>query len=277
MPAFIFDIETGPLSDEAISRVTEPFPPCQPYPDLQPFSPDAVKVGNLKDEAKIREKISAARASHESDYEAGKAAHLADWERKRAEYYASAKSRAALAAETGQVLAIGFASHEQIAAKQACSAENPSSICDLILIDHAGQDAKQGEAGLLQRFWGRYSKCVAVGATMIGFNSHGFDLPFLMRRSWLLGVSVPTGVLDKGRYWNPILVDLLAIWKCGQMGGANGSISLNRLALALGLEGKIGNGADFARLWAEDRIAAIDYARRDILITHAVATAMGVC
>lgn len=273
MPAFIFDIETGPLPDEALYRAVEPYPEFRPYPELQPFDEASVKLGNLKDEAKIKEKIEAARLSHASDHELAKSTHLADYDRGRVEYFAGIKSKAALAAETGQVLAIGFAGHDQV-----ISAMKAGNAHEAVYIDSQAA-ASHGEIGLLQRFWARYTKCVSAGAPLIGFNSLAFDLPFMMRRSWLLGVTIPMGLLDKGRYWNPILVDLLAIWRCGQFGGGgfNGSISLNRLALAMGIPGKSGSGAEFARLWVEDRVAAIDYLRQDIIVTDSIAAAMGVC
>jgi hypothetical protein len=36
---------------------------------------------------------------------------------------------------------------------------------------------------------------------LVGFNINAFDLPFLFRRSWALGIAVPFG-LRKGRYWS---------------------------------------------------------------------------
>lgn len=48
----IFDIETAPLPADEIEA------------KIEPFNPDDVKIGNLKDPYKIEEKIEAARANH---------------------------------------------------------------------------------------------------------------------------------------------------------------------------------------------------------------------
>ena len=54
--AIIFDIETAPLRDDVIESL------------IPEFNPDSVKVGNLKDPAKIEEKIEQARDNHLQSY-----------------------------------------------------------------------------------------------------------------------------------------------------------------------------------------------------------------
>ena len=54
--AIIFDIETAPLRDDVIESL------------IPEFNPDSVKVGNLKDPAKIEEKIEQARENHLQSY-----------------------------------------------------------------------------------------------------------------------------------------------------------------------------------------------------------------
>ncbi len=68
-----FDIETGPLAESELSAL------------LPPFDPAEVKTGNLKDPAKIAEKIAEAEANHRRDF----------------------IERAALDPITGRVVAIG--------------------------------------------------------------------------------------------------------------------------------------------------------------------------
>ena len=72
-----FDIETGPASLEELSLMEVPFDPA------------TVKIGNLKDQVKIEEKIEAARKNHELDF----------------------INKAALSPFTGRVIAIGWADH----------------------------------------------------------------------------------------------------------------------------------------------------------------------
>ena len=73
MSTFIFDIETGPLSTEQVESV------------MPAFDPAEIKTGNLKDPAKVAEKIEQARSAHRQSF----------------------IDRAALDPMTGRVLAIG--------------------------------------------------------------------------------------------------------------------------------------------------------------------------
>lgn len=107
-------------------------------------------------------------------------------------------------------------------------------------------------------------------------NSSGFDLPYLVRRSWLLGIEVPAWV-RKGRYWSDKFTDTHEIWQCGQR---NEFIELERVAHALGMPGKkLGpdgkplSGAEFGRLWRnpETKPLAIEYLDDDLRMTYDVA------
>lgn len=54
---------------------------------------------------------------------------------------------------------------------------------------------------------------IRAGQEAIGFNILGFDLPYLMKRSWLLGVPFSYRALKpRGRWWNDSIVDLRLIW-----------------------------------------------------------------
>ena len=55
MQTIVFDVETGPLAESELSAL------------LPPFDPAEVKTGNLKDPAKIAEKIAEAEANHRRD------------------------------------------------------------------------------------------------------------------------------------------------------------------------------------------------------------------
>ena len=89
-------------------------------------------------------------------------------------------SSAALNAEYGQVLAIG------------------------ILGDDEPTILTGEESDILAKFWGLALKDFQEGiSTWVGHNVLGFDLPFLLRRSVIVGVSVPSFLRPKlgGRYW----------------------------------------------------------------------------
>lgn len=205
-----------------------------PLPDdqLPRFDREAVKVGNLKDP----EKIEAKRDEAEREW----------------------RSKLALSALTGQVLAIGVKFQR----------DGETQII-----------AEDSEAETLSKFWmltvGNYSIFDSPHQKVIGFNSRTFDVPFLIRRSMLVGTDVPLAVCDPK--WGPskCFVDLLDVWRCGDR---QLWVKLDTLAQAFGLDGKLEgvSGADFAGLWQSDRDRACDYLRRDVDLTYELALRMGV-
>jgi len=130
----------------------------------------------------------------------------------------------------------------------------------------------EGEAHLLSTFWDAITDRLAIINKLIGFNSNRFDLPFLIRRSWLNRVPIPPTVIV-GRYLNSHFIDLLEMWQCGDR---QSSISLDRLSKYFGLEGKNGDGKFFHELWKTDREQAIKYLENDLYLTKSCADAMGV-
>lgn len=244
-----WDIETGPLPEEQIAQFLPEFTP-PPHPGE--FDPAAVKYGNTKDEAKraailaeAEAKHRAAVAAYESTEAAARKSHLADF-----------LDRAAISPVTGRVLAIGFAADSKFA------------------VEDGGGD----EATIIAKFWQKYQACRVGQRRMVGCNIHGFDLPFLVRRSWILGVEVPATVIKDDRWWDSIFVDLRNRWLLGQRWGDCDS-KLDTMARALGCGEKNGDGADFARLWlgsADERKQAVEYLRNDLQMTAAVAVRLGV-
>jgi hypothetical protein len=250
----VFDIETGSRPEAELRPLCPPFDPTSVDGlALGEFDPASVKLGNLKDQAKIDAKIAEARAAHEAAAANAPqmlaAAEEAHWQ--------SFVNRAALKAETGQVLAIGYWSNKAGAKIQ-------------------GQGETLDERQLLTNFWQRYRACRSEGRRMIGFNIFRFDLPFMARRSWLLGVEVPDTLNDpSGRYFDRVFVDLMTRWQCGVY---QESIGLNAMAQYFGVGGKPDGicGADFGRLWIEDRETAIAYLKNDLEITGGCAARMGI-
>jgi 3'-5' exonuclease len=160
------------------------------------------------------------------------------------------KERAALSAESGVVLCIGI--------------EDGTGFTIL--------DVNGDEKALLRQFWGWLElHQITNNHQVLGFNIFDFDLPFLIRRSWKLGVSVPA-VVRSGRYWSEQLVDIMAVWGCGNR---QQTISLDRLAKYLGVGAKNGDGKDFAKLWASDRVAAEAYLENDLKLLKACSERMG--
>ena len=229
----VFDIETGPLPGDQIARLIPKFDGGHPGE----FDPRAVKLGNCKDPVKIDQKIREAADAHREAIAAVGA--------KQAEQKAKWMERAALSPTTGQVLAVGFKS----------STESHRILFEM------------SERELIELTFSIFTSPSCD--QFVGHNIHNFDLPFLVRRAWLLGLDVPYS-LRVGRYWSPMFVDTMDVWSLGNRGEM---ISLDTLAKACGLPGKPDgvNGGDFAKLLATDRDAAIAYLKNDLEMTWAVA------
>ena len=137
--------------------------------------------------------------------------------------------------------------------------------------------AEESEAEILFEFWELYRQ--RSDARLVGFNCVGFDIPFLVRRSWFHGIAVPESLFERGgRYLSPRIVDLMLLWGIGN----REYVKLNTLAIFLGIGGKPEgvSGADFGALWtsgnAESRGIAMDYLRNDLDMTWKLAERMGV-
>jgi len=131
------------------------------------------------------------------------------------------------------------------------------------------------ERATLTAFWEIVANALDAKRRIIGHNSNGFDLPFLVRRSWMLGVHVPREV-RRGRYWDPLCVDTMEAWGCG----SRDFIRLNDLGQYFGVGQKTEGfaGKDFHKYWfgtAEQRQLAIDYCEQDVRLTAAIAGKMG--
>lgn len=191
------------------------------------FNPDDVKLGNVKDPSKVEAKIEEAREAF--------------------------VKKAALSAETGEVLAVGILDGDK----------------ELILVGH--------EKEILEATWGKISQQLMAQRNVVGHNLLGFDMPFLIRRSWVHGVHVP---LEIGKYggkyvqWHSCLRDTMLFW---QLGGYQEFISLDKLGKTLGFGGKPDwfTGAMFAEYWRsgdqDKKDMAIAYLKRDLELTKLVA------
>lgn len=247
--SLIIDIETSGLPVEQL----EPIFAANYTPLAHPgeFDQSSVKTGHLKDPAKIEAKLQEARDAH--------AALLANHGKACTDHRAAALaefvSRAALNPVTGCVLAVGVRVLDS--GKQAIVADD--------------------EATTLQKVWSKLT--ASNNSRIIGHNIKGFDLPFMMRRSWILQVDVPNWVFD-GRFFHRCFIDTRDLWLCGQPWGQCES-SLGVVGQALGLGGKTDgvSGGDFSRLWngtPEERALAKEYLLRDLELTAKVAQRMGV-
>lgn len=223
MSYLVFDIESEAYPFSLLKSV------------VPPFDPDAVKVGNRADPAKI-------------------AAYI---DQQAASYWEDISNNAALDPTTATVLAIGLLS------------VSPGGEAETLIHPDDGF-AVRTERAMLEEFWGRLQGPHGSLPQLVGFNCNGFDLPFLVKRSWALGVRVaPT--IRQGRYWDAM--DVMEAWT---MGDRQQRISLDRMARHFGLGGKVGSGKNFAPLYKQDKPAALDYLRQDLQLTKLCAQKMGI-
>lgn len=102
----------------------------------------------------------------------------------------------------------------------------------------------------------------------IGHYITGFDLRFIMCRAIVLGVRVPALWPRDPKPWDQAVFDTMTAWA-----GARGTISLDRLCEALGIDNPKGeiDGSQVGQAWADgrfDEIAA--YNRRDVVAVREV-------
>ena len=154
MTRIYYDIETAPL------------PEAELRPLLPPFNAADVKLGNLKDAAKIAEKLKEAEANHAADF----------------------FERAALDPLTGRVVAIGALLVSPAYDREAGEPNRAPAGKEFVII------ADDDEKKLLANFWALVRGDHGRLNPIIGFNSNLFDLPFLIRRSWKHGLNVPAGM-----------------------------------------------------------------------------------
>lgn len=246
--AVIFDIETGPRPLPEIEHLYVP-------PEaLPPWDESMVKYGNAKREELRSEKRAEQFEAYKKllDAQGPKMlAHKAEW-----------LGRAALSPVTGRVLLIGT----------------------LAVDDKPAFFDYDDEAEMLADFWEATANVLADRIPLIGHNSNIFDLPFLIRRSWMLGVPVPREV-RQGRHWNPLFRDTMEFWNCG----ARDYVKLNALGDIFGVGQKTEgvSGGDFAKLWwgempfetwgtpEDQRRKAYEYNAQDLRLTAAIAAKMG--
>ncbi len=148
----------------------------------------------------------------------------------------------------------------------ALSAETARILCVGIL--RTGAEAQfihdDDEVELLRNTW-QALETREADELFVTFNGTRFDWPMLARRSYALGVPLPSWFPADGRWPRRTHGDLFTLW---QAGDRTETISLDRLARLCGLPGKTATGADFGRLWLTDRLAALAYLRRDLDLTH---------
>ena len=156
--------------------------------------------------------------------------------------------------------------------RAALSAETGIVAISGMMDDSAIHQFLHSEEEIIADTFDKMLQVFSGGGIISGWNVKGFDLPFLVKRAWLLNVKVPSRIFNpfKPRYpWSDSIVDLMDVWKAGQF--TEKHTSLNTALRHLGLPQKTGSGADFGALWAGDKTAALAYNADDLELEMMVA------
>lgn len=257
-----FDIETQPLPEPLLEGMWTP-PDTSKF-EYGEFDETTVRLGNLKDEVKIKAKLDKAREEHE------KKVATATREKNLAleESWEAFVEQSTLHAHYSSVLAIGY-----------YSTKTEKFILDAVTDDRT-------EADLLKQFWETATKTTNAGRWMIGINILSFDLPYMLRRSWVNGVAVPDALLTKrfGKWpeWNFRFLDLGKAW-CNTAHPSQCRWGFKALAAAFGEGGKVEDegieGGNWWRYWKEGgkkKEAAERYLLEDCRLPTVWAERMGI-
>jgi len=166
------------------------------------------------------------------------------------EKVADFKNSAALSGTTGKVLCVGV----------------KSETGNVLYLGENGAE----EGTIIEATFGILDRALNRDIHVVGHNILAFDLPFLFRRAWKLGIPRPH-FLQRDLRREPLVQDTMQMWACGNYGER---ISLNNLALHFGMEPKDHDGGEFARLWTENRTEALAYLKYDLEITETAYLAM---
>lgn len=266
----IFDIETGPAwhpgdSIDAAKAYCQPlgidYDPASIGEHPGEFDSQSVKLGNLKDAAKIADKILDAERKHNHAVSLHEAKAIGGEQ----SFWEGIIDNAALSPVTGRVLAIGLVRDGEVIIDDG----RPSADADL-------------EESILQNFWELFAEIRSDGNKMIGWNIANFDVPFLVWRSAKLGVEMCPGVY-RGKWLSDSFVDLMNYWpsmhspwkgKSAWLGAKDAARFLGCSRPADEIEGK-----DFWRYFLgskDEQSKAIRYLENDVTEETIIAKALGV-
>ncbi len=264
----VFDGETRPQSSAKLAPLFEP----PEKKEIKDFNPDDVKLGQMKDPEKIKNKIEGERAKHAKSV----ASADFDYDQNVKAAWSAFVDKAALDPVLGEVLCIQFFSKKRNNFLLAAVGEP--------MVNGGDEPQTATEADVLEFTWQTFAKAVNDGRRIVGLNIFDFDLPFMYCRSLANGVQVPRILLadrhGKWPKWNEHFVDLRRSWLCGRS-WTNAKSSFNHLAHVFGTEGKMDgevSGGEFWKYWdlgGEDRELAVEYARQDVVQPAEWAEAMG--
>jgi hypothetical protein len=123
------------------------------------------------------------------------------------------------------------------------------------------------EADCLRAFFAAIPSETYASPKFIGHYIGGFDLRFILCRAVILGVPIPPQIPRDPKPWDTSIFDTMSAWA-----GAKGTISMDKLSRALGMEGKGDfDGSMVADAWANGQHETIiEYCKDDVRKTRAI-------
>lgn len=121
------------------------------------------------------------------------------------------------------------------------------------------------EAGVLSAFFASLQP--HHNYTFVGHYIGGFDLRFILCRAVVLGIQIPRCIPRDPKPWDQKIFDTMTAWA-----GPKGSIGMDRLCEAFGLEGKGDfDGSQVAAAWANGEHQKIaEYCADDVRRTRSI-------
>lgn len=231
-----FDIETGP-QEGLLESKWAPLPKSYVH---EPFDPESVKRLKKDSDEEYAAKVQEAHEAYVAKSILLSEKHALA-QRDAVEEFLDG---ACLHAHLGRVLAIGVVANGQFTCLEG---EEPQ---------------------ILATFWGLFRECSTRAREVIGHYCTGFDLPFMVRRSWALKVQVPSELYNwNGRFlgWHPLVKDTATLWLLGQY-NRDAKWSLDAVGSCLGSGGKTVEdvtGKGWWRTYQTDREKALAYLEND--------------
>jgi 3'-5' exonuclease len=129
--------------------------------------------------------------------------------------------------------------------------------------DCAHAETVDQEADVLRALFNAFHQHTRV--QFVGHYVGGFDLRFILCRAVVLGVKIPQCIPRDPKPWDGKIFDTMTAWA-----GAKGTISMDNLCRALGIEGKGDfDGSQVAQAWADGLHQQIaDYCCDDVIRTR---------
>ncbi|MBC3540638.1 ribonuclease H-like domain-containing protein [Rufibacter sediminis] len=121
------------------------------------------------------------------------------------------------------------------------------------------------EKEILSELYAWLGERVSAGTIYVGHNIVGFDLKNIRQRSMILGIKPPHFMPFNTKPWDANPFDTMVQWD------SRNFVSMDKIAMALGIRGKTGNGSEVYAMWKAEMFDAIaDYCKADVELVRKI-------